>query len=242
MFQHNVFCEPWFESRLQSLCGQDTWTKQDEIIWNQTQRQTAKHNFFIQAYDFISDNNIDGDYHEFGCHRCRTFRMAMLESQRHFLDKTIFYAYDSFCGMPSDNSKDAYDERWDKGSLMTTEDEFLRLIKKSNFSLDNVRTIKGFYQESLPTIDFEHNFKSRKAALVTIDCDLYESSLPIFEILDKIVQEGTILYIDDYFTGYKGNPTKGVSKALKDWMDNSTWKLEGYRDVGWAGKSYVLYQ
>ena len=168
--------------------------------------------------------------------------MAMLESQRHFLDKTIFYAYDSFCGMPSDNSKDAYDERWDKGSLMTTEDEFLRLIKKSNFSLDNVRTIKGFYQESLPTIDFEHNFKSRKAALVTIDCDLYESSLPIFEILDKIVQEGTILYIDDYFTGYKGNPTKGVSKALKDWMDNSTWKLEGYRDVGWAGKSYVLYQ
>lgn len=242
MLQNNVFCEPWFDAKLQSLSGQNTWTKQDEIIWNQTQRQKAKHNFFIQAFDFISDNKIDGDYHEFGCHRCRTFRMAMLESKRHFLDKTIFYAYDSFCGMPSDNSEDAYDERWNKGNLTTSEDEFKRLIKESNFSLENVRTIKGYYQESLPAINFENTFNSRKAALVTIDCDLYESSLPIFKVLDEIVQEGTILYIDDYFTGYKGNPTKGVSKALHDWEHESTWKLKEYRDIGWAGKSYIIYQ
>ena len=84
--------------------------------------------------------------------------------------------------------------------------------------------------------------EERKASMVTIDCDLYESALPIFGIIDKILQEGTILYIDDYFTGYKGNPTKGVSKALKDWESETGWMLEPYRDIGWAGKSYVVYK
>ena len=68
--------EPWFDERLVSITGQEKWCKQDEIISNQINRQTAKHYFYYQAFDFITDNSIDGDYHEFGCHRCRTFRMA----------------------------------------------------------------------------------------------------------------------------------------------------------------------
>ena len=234
--------EPWFNTKLSSLSGSDKWQKKDEIIWNQINRQTDKHNFYINAFDFISDNKIYGDYHEFGCHRCRTFRMAMLEAARHFLNEMNFYAYDSFQGMPQDNNSDAFDQRWNAGMLSTSKEKFRRLIKESGFNEEKVFTIEGFYDETLQNLNFEKMLGGKKASLVAIDCDLYESAVPIFDVLDQLLQEGTIIYIDDYFTGYKGNPKKGVSKAMKEWEKITPWLLESYRDVGWAGKSYIVYK
>ena len=85
-------------------------------------------------------------------------------------------------------------------------------------------------------------YGQRKASLINIDCDLYESAIPVFSHISYLLQEGTILYIDDYFAGYKGNPLKGVSGAMKEWIRESEWKLEPYRDVGYTGKSYVVYK
>ena len=48
--------------------------------------------------------------------------------------------------------------------------------------------------------------------------------------------------IDDYFAGYKGNPLKGVSGAMKEWIKELDWELEPYRDVGFTGKSYIVYK
>ena len=236
------YSEPWFSDQLISLTGKKEWTKEDRIIWNQIQRQGDKHKFFMHAFEFISDNGITGDYHEFGCHRCRTFRMAMLESKRHFLEDMRFWAYDSFEGLPElDNEKSEFGRRWEKGQLKTDEEEFKTLIRDSGLSVENVITKKGFYEESLPAINL-NELDSINAVLVTIDCDLYESAVPIFKYIETIIQEGTIIYIDDYFTGYKGNPNKGVSLAFKEWLDGSAWSVEKYRDVGWAGRSYIAYK
>jgi O-methyltransferase len=236
----NRLTEPYFEDRLFSLTGASAWTKADEIIWNQSRRQTQKHEFYQHAFEFISDNKIEGDYHEFGCHRCRTFRMAMQEAQRHFLVDTRFYAYDSFRGLPPSDSSHGVNEKWSVGQLSTSKASFLQLITSSGYSLDQVTCFEGYYDTLLPSLDHA-KFYGRNASLVTVDCDLYESSLPVFQYLEYIIQEGTILYIDDYFTGYKGNPEKGVSKALSDWLSSTSWKICDYRDVGWAGKSFILY-
>ena len=235
--------EPWFNERLISITGNDEWTKQDEIISNQIKRQEAKHYFFYQAFEFITENSIEGDYHEFGCHRCRTFRMAMLEASKHFLEKKInFYAYDSFQGLPKVEQDHEFGSRWDEGSLSTSSEKFKSLIIESGFRLDNVKLIEGFYDESLPKIKHEKLYSGRKASFINIDCDLYESAVPVFSHINKLVQEGTILYIDDYFAGYKGNPLKGVSKALKEWQETSNWEIERYRDVGFTGRSYIIYK
>lgn len=239
--EHNtLYSEPWINFELKSITGEKNWTKKDEIVWNQIQRQMEKHKFYVKAFDFISDNVIQGDYHEYGCHRCRTFRMAMLEANRHFLEDMFFYAYDSFAGLPAVTSEIKYDERWQEGTLTTTEEEFEQLILESGFSLNKVRLKKGYYNETLVNEVYQM-CNNRKASLIAIDCDLYESAVPIFNSLDCIIQEGTILYLDDYFTGYKGNPTKGVSRAFTDWLYKTDWKAEPYREVGWAGKSFILY-
>ena len=231
--------EPWFNDKL-DLKEDDEWDKEKEIIWNQNYRNQDKHQFFIRAFDFISDNRIIGDYHEFGCHRARTFRMVLLEAKRHFLKDMYFYAYDSFEGLPESSSNHDFDQRWKAGALSTSESDFIKLIKESNLFNENINLFKGFYDQSLKNINL-NIYSNKKASLINIDCDLYESAVPIFDFIDNILQEGTILYIDDYFTGYKGNPTKGVSGALKEWNNNSKWNLESYRDVGWAGRSYIVY-
>ena len=240
---HSKRSEPWFNERLDSITGEAHWTKNDQIISNQIKRQEAKHYFFYQAFEFIVDNSIEGDYHEFGCHRCRTFRMALLEASKHFLENKIkFFAYDSFKGLPKVEQDHQFGSRWSEGSLSTSAEEFKRLILKSGYKLDNVTLIEGFYNETLPMIKQKEFYSGRKASFINIDCDLYESAVPVFSHIDDLVQEGTILYIDDYFSGYKGNPLKGVSKALKEWQEISSWKIEQYRDVGFSGRSYIIYK
>lgn len=235
--------EPWFDERLVSITGQDKWCKNDEIISNQIKRQTAKHYFFYQAFDFITDNSLDGDYHEFGCHKCRTFRMALLEANKHFLQSEMrFYAYDSFEGLPSVEKDHQFGSKWNPGELSTSKEKFKELILDSGYELKNIKLIEGFYNESLPKINKDSFYSNRKASLINIDCDLYESAVPVFHHIDSLIQEGTILYIDDYFVGYKGNPKKGVSGAMKEWLKKSIWELEPYRDVGFAGQSYICYK
>lgn len=236
--------EPYFNLSLNSYKNTsdvNQWRKQDEIIYNQNQRQGDKHCLYQHAYDFISSNQVTGDYFEFGCHRCRTFRMAMLEAKRHFMNEMSFYAFDSFEGLPEGCTGHEVKE-WSAGALKTEEEVFKKLILESGFSLDRVTLCKGLYDKSLSEKKALKIFETTKACMINIDCDYYESAVPIFGVIDKILQEGTVLYIDDYFSGYKGNPTKGVSRAMIDWQSKSEWKLEDYHYVGYGGKSFIVYQ
>ena len=242
-FMRSKSSEPWFDERLVSITGQENWCKQDEIIYNQTNRQKDKHYFFYQAFELIEENSIEGDYHEFGCHKCRTFRMALLEASKHFLqNKMKFYAYDSFQGLPKVEQDHQFGSKWDEGSLCTTKERFIELILNSGFEYKNIEIIEGFYNESLPKINKEKFYSGKKASFINIDCDLYESAVPVFKHISDLIQEGTVLFIDDYFTGYKGNPNKGVSGAMREWLKSSDWEFESYRDVSFSGKSFIAYK
>src|SRR3984885_8270247 len=90
--------EPWVE--LGTGATLKNWSRDDEIAYNQMNRQAEKALFFRRTFDFLTDNRVHGDYFEFGCHRCRTFRMALTEARRHNLAAMEFHAFDSFEGLP----------------------------------------------------------------------------------------------------------------------------------------------
>ena len=53
LIEHEViFEEPW--CRLYSGKDLANWSKEDEIKWNQTHRQTLKYKFYIKAFDLIT--------------------------------------------------------------------------------------------------------------------------------------------------------------------------------------------
>jgi hypothetical protein len=231
--------EPWVKlPRGEELVH---WTRDDLVAYNQINRHTEKALFFQRVFDFLTDNRIIGDYFEFGCHRCRTFRMALTEARRHNLSTIKFLAFDSFEGLPEPKS-DAVNEIWKSGALATSEVDFMQIVQDHGIYIDNVLTFKGFYNQSL-TNDLQKELLDRnsKAMLVNIDCDLYESAIPVFNFLDPLLQDGTVIYIDDLFTGYKGSPNKGVARAFLEYQEMTQWKFLPYLHIGWWGRAYITY-
>lgn len=231
--------EPWVD--LPKNEDLSNWGREEEIAYNQMNRQKEKAVFFMRTFDFLTDNRMIGDYYEFGCHRCRTFRMALTEARRHNLDDTKFIAFDSFDGLPEPQ----YDgiDIWKRGALTTSELDFMSMVKEQGHYLENVSTIKGFYDESLSTSLQKKLIETgRKPMLINIDCDLYESAVPVLKFIEPLLQEGTVIYIDDIFAGYKGSPIKGVARAFNEFRKNTNWKFVKHLDIGWFGRSYIAYQ
>jgi hypothetical protein len=231
--------EPWVglpDGR--ALAG---WGRDDEIAYNQTNRQTERALFFRRAFDFIKDNRVGGDLYEFGCHRCRTFRMALTEARLHNMEDMRFWAFDSFEGLPNPVS-DTSVEIWRRGALTTPEAEFMRLVKEHGLYVDRVKTIKGFYAETL-TAKLRQQMldQHQRVAFVNVDCDLYESAVPVFEFIDPLMQEGTVVYIDDLFVGHCGSPARGVAKAFLEYQRRTRWRFIRHLEVGWWGRSYIVY-
>jgi len=231
--------EPWVT--LPDAKALANWGRDEEIAYNQMNRQTEKALFYRRTFDFLTDNRVIGDYYEFGCHRCRTFRMALTEARKHNLSAMKFYAFDSFEGLPEPTS-DTSVEIWRRGALTTTVEQFMGMVSKHGHYADGVRTVKGFYNESLTSnLQGEMIESGRKAMLINIDCDLYESAVPVFNFIEPLLQEGTVIYIDDLFAGYKGSPHKGVARAFLEFQRNTRWKFLRHLDIGWWGRSYIVY-
>lgn len=232
--------EPWVE--LADGKALADWTKENEIAYNQANRQMGKYAMFVYAMDFIAENRVRGDYHEYGCHRCRTFRMALTEARRHNLDDMKFFAFDSFEGLPEVESGPSVDI-WKKGALTTSEAEFRRMVDDHGIYADRVVTVKGFYNETL-TKELQARFLERenKIALVTVDCDLYESAVPVFAFIEPLLQEGSLIYVDDLFCGYRGSPAKGVARAFVEFQRKSRFKFQPHMNVGWWGRTYIAYE
>jgi hypothetical protein len=234
--------EPWFTADFRVAAPPQL---RDALIQrNQLRRQSDKFEFYRRAFDFITDNEIQGDYLEFGCHRARTFRMAINEALFHQLSEMRFYAFDSFCGMPPSSDGGAVLERWSEGNLATSEAEFLSLVRHPALDQSRVKTIKGYYNESLNrSTEKILARENTRAALVCIDCDLYESAKPVFEFLGEFLQEGTVVYLDDFFAGYKGNPFRGIAGAFREFVDSQAiWGFSEYLTVGAFGKSFIAYR
>lgn len=229
--------EPWVE--IADGAALANWSAEDEIRYNQQNRQCEKLKFFRQVFDFLKENEIAGDYHEFGCHRARTFRMALTEARRKNLDDMTFWAFDSFAGLPAPETETSVG-KWTQGALATSEQEFLRLIGEHGIYTDNVRTVKGLYGDSLtPALKQQFASTGCRIALANIDCDLYESAVPVFDFIEPLLQAGSVLYIDDLFVGNRGNPGRGLARAFIEYRQRSHWRFVRHLDIGWWGRSYI---
>lgn len=220
------------------------WAKENEIIYNQQLRQKAKMEFYQNALEFLYAHDIQGDYYEFGCHKVRTFRMVLTEARKKNFTNMNFYAFDSFEGLPDlGDVNHEHNVVYNQGALTTDEKEFMRIINEHQLFIDKVETIKGFYEDSLNNdLKIKLNNKKSKIALVTLDCSFYDSFVSSFNFIEDLIQEGTIIYIDDYRVTYKGNPNKGAPKAFKEFVEKSQYSFEPFLDIGWFGKSYIAYK
>lgn len=83
----------------------------------------------------------------------------------------------------------------------------------------DVRIVPGFYDETL-TADTKEQLSLQRAAIILIDCDLYESTVPVLEFITDLVDQGTILIFDDWYR-FKGDPNKGEQRACNEWLQKN---------------------
>ncbi len=77
------------------------------------------------------------------------------------------------------------------------------------------------------------------AAIVNVDCDLYESALPVLDFVVPFLKNGTVLYLDDWFA--VPSIKEGVARAFRE-FEKRTHNIEfhPYREVGVFGKTFAV--
>ena len=184
------------------------------------------------AASFSVMNQIEGDYLEFGVWQGYSFVVAYhaIKQKRleHYkrdykspeydkwkLNEPRYFAFDSYAGLPGGGSHNRMID-YQEGAYSCSEEMFLDNIRSADVDTKDVVSIKGFYDETLIK-NTKNKYNIGKAAIVMIDCDIYESTVSVLEFLTDIVQQGTILIFDDWFR-FKGSTDYGEQLACKEWL------------------------
>jgi len=143
----------------------------------------------------VLENEIPGDFCEAGVWRggACIFMNAMLKVH-HDTQRTVWVA-DSFEGLPKPNDnlypQDKGSTLW-KQSLSVNLEEVKHNFFKYDLLNDQVKFIKGFFSETMPTAPIS------KLALLRIDADMYESTIVTLRYLYPKLSAGGYVIIDDY--------------------------------------------
>ena len=205
-----------------------------------------------RALEFVTLGGVAGDVMEFGVLGGWSARI-FCETMRDIFNLNNIRLFDSFEGLPE------YDSEIDRSSYeiagrnvwsdkMKFPDEFLRqfgqphhlhIREKLSEIVRAERTFvhKGFYSTTLK------NPPQAKASIVHLDCDLYQSTVDVFEGLHrgKCFQDGTVLLFDDWNCN-RGNPGFGQRRALQEFLaSQGDFTATPWYTYGFNGAAYILH-
>ena len=211
---------------------------------------------------FVACEVIEGDYLEFGVFRGGSFiesyraleRQALrrlthqaggddpetAERRRVAWQSRRYLAFDSFEGLPELTADDRATDDFAAGQYSCSVDEFSHRLGEAEVSMDRVRLVPGWFEETcVPRTREEHNLE--RAAVVWIDADLYSSTRTALEFVTDLLQDGTVLIFDDWFS-YRGSPFEGEQRAFHEWSSalSDRYHFSEYQRESWKRMSFIV--
>ncbi len=208
----------------------------------------------------IAAEKIQGDYLEFGVFRGDSFISAYraielafddastpgvwnlekdCEERRQLWSQMRFFAFDSFEGLPSLTGADRQTRDFVAGKYRASPEEFTTNLRKGGLPLERVTVVPGWFDEVLNERTIDH-FELNNAAIVHIDCDLYESAIAVLEFLTPLLSEGAVVIFDDWYC-FKANPDLGEQRACREWCAaNPELHLTEYHKEGPWKNSFIV--
>ena len=103
------------------------------------------------------------------------------------------YGFDSFAGLPRDEGP------WQKGWFSFSLDH----VKNTIHGLESIITlIPGIYEESLTNeLKEKLNKEIKRASVISIDCDLYSSTVTALNFCKDWIKDGTFIVFDEWHGG-----------------------------------------
>lgn len=194
-----------------------------------------------QVAEYLVGAQIEGDYCEFGVWQGTTFAHAYKMMAPLFPDMR-FVALDSFEGLPEPKGIDAldgYTSHFYKGQFESSLDAFKRNLRRHGVDLSKVRTVKGWFDRTLSPENARES-GIEKVAVAWIDCDFYESTVPVLDFLTARLSVGSILSFDDWHC-YRNHPDFGQQRAVREWLEkNPQLSLRPLMSFGWNGMVFTV--
>ena len=239
------------KSLLDQMPGRDL--TRECLIFPDAARATKFYRDAIQTcMDFVVYNGVRGEILEFGVLAGWTAR-HFAEISRDIGFYGDLYLFDSFAGLPRSKSeidRASYDvvrgvwreemqlpNSWEVELGETIDGHVFRMLSRV-LSFSRIHIRKGFFSDSLQqTI-------ACKAALVHLDCDLYQSTDEVFKALerDNVLQDGTILMFDDWNCN-RANPAFGQRRAFREFIERNKgrWEASHYLNYGFNCTAFILH-
>ena len=136
------------------------------------------------------------------------------------LPQATFYGFDSFEGLKED---------WTGSSFAKGHFSLEGVLPKVN---PNVTLIKGWFDETLPP--FLKN-KTENIGLLHIDCDTYESTKVVLDLVKNRIHPGTFILFDEYI-GYASWEI-GEYKAFQEFISSTGLK---YKYLGFSNAAVLV--
>jgi O-methyltransferase len=190
----------------------DRWIR---TVYGAHNAETRRRLFLDLAHFCHVNRPYSGYYFEFGCHSARTMRMAW-DSFEHLFDFE-YVAFDSFEGLPEIAEIDRQ-EIWARGKLKTAEAEFREICERHGIPKDRLTTVAGFFDASLTPALRSRFSDGRFASIVYIDCDLYESTVPVLEWVKDFLADGSVVVFDEW-NAFRADPNRGERRAWREFRE-----------------------
>jgi hypothetical protein len=180
-----------------------------------------------------------GDYYEFGLYRGYTFWYAQQAAGRAGLATMRFFGFDSFAGLPDVEGRDRQAGIFIPGDYACTRSEVERHLTEQGFDWSRATLTEGFFDASL-TAERKEDLEARPAALVMVDCDLYQSTVPVLAFLADLLQDGTVVLFDDWYCFGEADD-QGEPRAFREFLDeHHEWDAKPLMDFSRYGKAFVM--
>jgi O-methyltransferase len=191
--------------------------------------------------EYLALARINGDYCEFGVSQGHVFCCAAKLFSAKF-PAMRFLAFDSFEGLPEPKSHDAtgdYSGGFSAGEFACSEATFIANLRRGDIDLTRVTTFPGWFDVTLrqgsPALA-----SVRPVAVAWIDCDYYESTVPVLEFLTNRLVVGSVIAFDDWGC-FRNLPDKGEQRACREWLErHSAIRLHELMSFGWSGKVFTV--
>jgi O-methyltransferase len=182
---------------------------------------------------------VIGDYFEFGLYRGYSFWSAQRAAKGIGHSSMRFFGFDSFEGLPEVEGNDRKAGIFVSGDYRCSRPELERLLSEHGFDWDCAVLVDGFFDQSLtPEIKQRHAMSS--AALVMIDCDLYQSTVPVLRFIADLIQEGTILLFDDWYCFAEADD-RGEPRAFREFLaGHPDWTADRRQRFSRYGQAFVM--
>ena len=170
-------------------------------------------------------DGIEGDFIETGAWRGGTciFARAILAAYG-VTDRAVWVA-DSFEGLPAPDGRfeaDRGDQHHTMVDLAVSVEMVQENFRRYDLLDDQVKFLKGFFADSLPTAPIE------KLAVLRLDGDMYASTIDALEPLYDKVSVGGYVIVDDY------GAVDACKKAIHDFRD-ARGITDEMVEIDWAG-------